>query len=92
MTEHTRARPASTRRGAVSRFNDNTMEYLIAGARIAALVTAVATLAALVGLIWTADGRWALTAVVTLAVGATAGWFGFKTKGNEEWYRHESTD
>lgn len=87
MSQHTTVRPASSRRGAVSRFNDNTMEYAIAAARILTAVAALGWLVAVASLIWTGDDRWAgmagLASVVTLA----AGWFGFWAKGNEEWRR-----
>lgn len=91
MTEFTRVRPASTRRGAVSRFNDNTMEYVIAGARVLTAVAVLGTLAALVGCIWAGGWPWALTSALAILVATAAGWFGFKANGNKEWF-DESTE
>jgi len=91
MTEFTRVRPASVRRGAVSRFNDNTMEYVIAGARVLTAVAALGVLAALIGCIWVGGWSWALTGALALLVAAGAGWFGFKVNGNREWF-DESTE
>lgn len=86
MSQHTTVRPASTRRGAVSRFNDNTMEYVIAGARIVTAVAVLGWLASVVGFIWTTDHRWALTTALAVLVQLVAGWFGFKVNGNKEWF------
>lgn len=87
MSQHTTIRPASTRRGAVSRFNDNTMEYVIAATRVGVLVGYLAAVASLVAVIWSLDYRWALTVVVALAVATWCTWFGFIRNGNEEWFR-----
>lgn len=86
MTEFTKIRPASVRRGAVSRFNDNTMEYVIAGARVLTAVALLGALAALVGLLWTGDPRWAALDALAWFVATGAGWFGFKVNGNKEWF------
>lgn len=91
MSQHTTVRPASIRRGAVSRFNDNTMEYAIAAARILTAVAALGWLVAVASLIWTSDDRWAVTGGLASCVTLAAGWFGFKVNGNEEW-RHGKTD
>jgi L-asparagine transporter-like permease len=91
MTEFTRVRTVPVRRGPVSRFNDDTMEYVIAGARILAALAALAWLAAVVAFIWTSDGRWAVTAGVATIVALAAGWFGFKINANEEW-KHGPTE
>lgn len=90
MTQFTRIRPVLPQRGAVSRFNDNTMEYAIALARFTGFLAAVATLGSLVWLIWTDNYRWALSAALMATVSAVASWFGFKTNANEEW-KHDTT-
>jgi uncharacterized membrane protein YqjE len=90
MTQFTRIRPVLPQRGAVSRFNDNTMEYLIALARFTGFLAAVAALGSLVGLIWTDNYRWALSAALMAVISAVASWFGFITNANEEW-KHDTT-
>jgi fatty acid desaturase len=82
-----RNRVGLLRPGAVSRFNDNTKEYAIAGARLAAFVAVLAEVTSIIAFTWTVDVRWAVTAGVVLLVGACAGWFGFVEHPNEEWIR-----
>jgi len=91
MTEFTRVRTVPVRRGPVSRFNDDTMEYLIAVARFTGFLAAVAAVGCTVGLIWTGDYRWALSLALMAAVCTVATWFGFKINANEEW-KHGPTE
>lgn len=80
--------PEPERRGAVQRFNDRTMEYVIMALR---LVSLIATLSgwtpALVAWVWSGDWRWGATLAVLVVVGLGAGYLGFWTFGNEEWRR-----
>lgn len=92
MTEFTRIRTVPARRGPVSAFNDNTLEYLIAAARVASVLAALAAIGCTVGLIWTGDIRWALSLALTAAVAAAAGWFGLIHYANEEWGRNGTSD
>jgi hypothetical protein len=83
--EHTRIRTVPERRGPVRRFNDDTMEYLIATARAGAAVSLLAVLGSTVALIWTGDVRWALTVALSVVVTVVAGWFGYVKNANEGW-------
>lgn len=85
MTTHRQVVQVAEKRKAVQRLNDDTLEYLILGFRAVASISALALLASLVGLIWTWDYRWFLTACVAAVVGMLCGLLGFWQFGNEEW-------
>jgi hypothetical protein len=91
MTEFTRVRTVPVRRGPVSRFNDDTMEYVIAAARVLTILGILGFLGGLVAFTWTGDLRWCFTDVLSAAVASAAGWFGFKINANEEW-KHGPTE
>lgn len=91
MSQHTTVRPASVRRGAVSRFNDNTMEYVIALARVLTGAFWLGWVAACIVAIVFGSTRWGAVAAFLFALFTLCGWFGFKVNGNEEW-RHGKTD
>lgn len=85
MAQLTRLRAVLPKPGAVSRFNDNTMEYVIAAARVLTALGVLGVLAGAVGYIWTLDGRWAFTDLLAALVTVASGWFGFWANGNEGW-------
>lgn len=70
-----------------SQFNDRTMEYLIAGARITAVVAAAGTIVSVFGLIWQGAWQWLATSGVSLVVCLLSGFWGFYLQANEEWTR-----
>lgn len=86
MTEFTRVRTVPVRRGAVSRFNDNTMEYVIAVARVVAVLATLGTLGAGFASVWTLDIHWISTCLLGALVTVGLIWFGFIRNGNEEWF------
>lgn len=86
MTEFTRVRTVPVRRGAVSRFNDNTMEYVIAGSRLMAMLCFIGWVVCIVLAILFGSVPLALTGLFLTAVGVGCARFGFKVNGNEEWF------
>ena len=76
--------PARTR---VEAANDRALEHAIFLSRWGGALVALVGLAALVAATWTLDWRWAFLGVLSLSVGALAGWFGWWVRGNEEWRR-----
>lgn len=85
MTEFTRVRPTLPKRGAVSRFNDNTMEYVIAGARLMSMLCFVGWVTCIVLAILFNSVPLVLTGLFLTVVGVGCARFGFKTNANEEW-------
>jgi hypothetical protein len=71
----------------VRKFNDNTMEYVIALCRGLAILAALYGLVAVLTYAWTGDGRWGLQAVLSAVVAIGVGWLGFFHWGNAEWGR-----
>lgn len=67
------------------RFNDDSLEWAIAGARIAcaalALVWVVAVFVAIIDASWQAVGM----AVAALVLAGLSGWWGWYVMGNQEW-------
>lgn len=85
MSMHRQLVQVTEKRRAVQRLNDDTLEYLILGFRGVASISALALLASIVGLIWTWDYRWFLTACVAFVAGMLCGLLGFWHFGNEDW-------
>lgn len=71
----------------VRRFNDETLEYVVAACRILAAVAALYGLAAVLTYAWTSDGRWAVQAVLSALVAIGTGWLGYWYWGNSSWRR-----
>jgi hypothetical protein len=90
-TVYRRATEGEARRSRVQRFNDNTLEYLIALLRLLGLLGLLLCLGSVFALVWTGSLRWLATMVLALVVGFLAGGLGFLTFGNEGW-RHAPDD
>ena len=77
---------------AVRVFLDNTMEIVIAWARLQAVVSVLGAFAGVGYWIWYGDIRYAGLSAVALVLAALAGWFGYWQFGNEEWRRGKTDD
>ena len=73
------------RRSAVERFNDGTLEWVIAILRGATVPGAAWVIFSTIMLIWSADLRWLATLVVVLIVTCVTGAAGFWYFGNGDW-------
>lgn len=73
-------------------FLDNSLEVVIAYARVQAVLSLLGAFSGVGWWIWYGDHRYALLALLALALGALAGWFGYIQFGNEEWRRGKADD
>jgi hypothetical protein len=73
-------------------FLDNTLEIVIAYARVQTVLSLLGAFAGAGWWIWYGDARYGALAALALVLGALAGWFGYIQFGNEEWRRGTAED
>lgn len=73
--------------GWVRKFNDESLEILIAILRIVSIVAGIAFQLSVVAIAWTGSGRWFAVAMMLGLIAVASGVFGWVYWGNVSWKR-----